>query len=95
MGLQRKQRDEIDDSQPVEEHQQPETPQLEVAENTLPEPVEEPALPKKVGRPKKARKPRTKKQLENDERQRQKHSRGSDDSGQVSQTKKVKFGLRS
>ena len=42
MGLQRKQRDEIDDSQPVEEHQQAEeieTTQPDASEDTLPEPV--------------------------------------------------------
>ena len=66
MGLQRKQREEIDDTQPVPEQ---ETPPEPVQETLEPDVQEEP--PKKVGRPKKEKKPRTAKQLANDERQRQ------------------------
>ena len=66
MGVQKKQPDEI--IEPVEEKVQVEAP-----EPSLPEPVPEPVPeePKKVGRPKKEKKPRTAKQLANDERQRQ------------------------
>jgi hypothetical protein len=66
MGVQKKQPDEI--IEPVEEKVQVEAP-----EPSLPEPVPEPVPeePKKVGRPKKEKKPRTPAQLANDEKQRQ------------------------
>ena len=64
MGVQKKQPDEIDE--PVQEQPHMQTP--------LEEPTSEPVLesePKKVGRPKKEKKPRTPAQLANDEKQRQ------------------------
>ena len=64
MGVQKKQPDEI--VEPVQEQ-----PQEEV---TVEEPVSEPIgeiAPKKAGRPKKEKKPRTPAQLANDEKQRQ------------------------
>ena len=64
MGVQKKQPDEIDE--PVQEQPLVQTP----LEEPTPEPVPEPE-PKKVGRPKKEKKPRTPAQLANDEKQRQ------------------------
>ena len=70
MGVQKKQPDEI--IEPVEENVQVEAP-----EPSLPEPVPEPVPeePKKVGRPKKEKKPRSAAQLANDEKQRQRFKR--------------------
>ncbi len=68
MGVQKKQPDEI--VEPVQEQPQEEA--------TVEEPVSEPIgeiAPKKVGRPKKEKKPRTPAQLANDEKQRQRFKR--------------------
>ena len=64
MGVQKRQPDEIDE--PVQEQ----APVIEAPAEPTPEPVPEPE-PKKVGRPKKEKKPRTPAQLANDEKQRQ------------------------
>ena len=68
MGVQKKQPDEI--VEPVQEQPQEEA--------TVEEPVSEPIgeiAPKKAGRPKKEKKPRTPAQLANDEKQRQRFKR--------------------